>query len=193
MSYTKTNWANLPSTTTPVTATNLNKIEDELESLDTGKVNTTDIINNLTSTETSKPLSANQGKVLKDYIDNVGYASDYGSVYPDNTNTGTTYKKYGSTITITTHGRPVVVMGTAFGRTTAGTVVWRVALDGNIITDTNLMGTNSTTNTRVVGFMTLSNVSAGTHTLQLAYACNFAENTATMVSYNNHSICAFEI
>ena len=34
MSYTKTNWANLPSTTTPVTATNLNKIEDELELLD---------------------------------------------------------------------------------------------------------------------------------------------------------------
>src|SRR5690606_8658307 len=30
------------------------------------KVNTSDIVNNLTSTDTNKPLSANQGKVLND-------------------------------------------------------------------------------------------------------------------------------
>lgn len=34
MSYTKTNWENLPSTNTPLNATNLNKIENELEKLD---------------------------------------------------------------------------------------------------------------------------------------------------------------
>lgn len=34
MAYNKTNWQNLPSTTTPVVASNLNKIEDELELLD---------------------------------------------------------------------------------------------------------------------------------------------------------------
>ena len=33
------------------------------------KVNTTDIVDNLTSTATNKPLSANQGKVLKDAVD----------------------------------------------------------------------------------------------------------------------------
>jgi len=31
MSYTKTNWENLPSTNTPINATNLNKIETQLE------------------------------------------------------------------------------------------------------------------------------------------------------------------
>ena len=34
-----------------------------------GKVDKTNIINNLTSTDTDKPLSANQGKVLKDEVD----------------------------------------------------------------------------------------------------------------------------
>ena len=34
-----------------------------------GKVNKTDIVDNLTSTDTDKPLSANQGKVLKDEVD----------------------------------------------------------------------------------------------------------------------------
>ena len=34
-----------------------------------GKVNKTDIVDNLTSTNTDKPLSANQGKVLKDEVD----------------------------------------------------------------------------------------------------------------------------
>lgn len=34
MAYNKTNWQNLPSTTTPVVASNLNRIEDELELLD---------------------------------------------------------------------------------------------------------------------------------------------------------------
>ena len=34
-----------------------------------GKVDKTDIVDNLTSTDTDKPLSANQGKVLKDEID----------------------------------------------------------------------------------------------------------------------------
>lgn len=37
MSYTKTNWENLPSTNTPLNATNLNKIETELEDLDNNK------------------------------------------------------------------------------------------------------------------------------------------------------------
>ena len=34
-----------------------------------GKVDKTDIVDNLTSTDTDKPLSANQGKVLKDEVD----------------------------------------------------------------------------------------------------------------------------
>ena len=34
MAYERVNWENLPSTNTPVNATNLNKIENELENLD---------------------------------------------------------------------------------------------------------------------------------------------------------------
>ena len=34
MAYTKTNWENSPSTNTPINATNLNKIENELQFLD---------------------------------------------------------------------------------------------------------------------------------------------------------------
>lgn len=40
-----------------------------IESITTNKVSVTDIVDNLTSTATNKPLSAKQGKVLKDLID----------------------------------------------------------------------------------------------------------------------------
>lgn len=40
-----------------------------IENVTTNKVNVSDIIDNLTSIATNKPLSANQGKVLKDLID----------------------------------------------------------------------------------------------------------------------------
>lgn len=43
--------------------------QSSLESLGTGKVNVSDIINVLTDASTAKPLSAAQGKVLKDLID----------------------------------------------------------------------------------------------------------------------------
>ena len=42
---------------------------DALKTTVDKKVNKTDIVNNLTSTDTDKPLSANQGKVLKDEVD----------------------------------------------------------------------------------------------------------------------------
>lgn len=40
-----------------------------IDNITTSKVNVSDIIDNLTSTATNKPLSANQGKILKDLID----------------------------------------------------------------------------------------------------------------------------
>ena len=50
-----------------------------IESITTNKVNVSDIIDNLTSTATNKPLSANQGKVLKDLI-NALTATDVGAL-----------------------------------------------------------------------------------------------------------------
>ena len=38
MAYSKTNWQDLPSTTAPLNATNLNKIENELSDLDSNKI-----------------------------------------------------------------------------------------------------------------------------------------------------------
>ena len=48
---------------------NYQEMLEETERLEEAKVNISDIVNNLTSTDTDKPLSANQGKVLKDIID----------------------------------------------------------------------------------------------------------------------------
>ena len=39
MAYERVNWENLPSTKTPVNATNMNKIENELSDLDSNKIN----------------------------------------------------------------------------------------------------------------------------------------------------------
>lgn len=45
------------------------KIQNELNALDAAKLNISDIVDNLTSLDTNKALSANQGKLLKDMID----------------------------------------------------------------------------------------------------------------------------
>ncbi|MCI5918143.1 MAG: hypothetical protein MRZ75_02280 [Roseburia sp.] len=47
--------------------TNLNNKQDKL----TNPLTQSDVVNNLTSTATNKPLSANQGKILKTYIDSM--------------------------------------------------------------------------------------------------------------------------
>ena len=47
---------------------NKTSIIESVNELFDDKVNTSDIVDNLTSTDTDKPLSANQGKVLKDEI-----------------------------------------------------------------------------------------------------------------------------
>ena len=56
---------------TPLSAENLNQMQDNIEEA------IPEVIDNLTSTNTSKALSANQGKELKSYIDNIKtYSTD---------------------------------------------------------------------------------------------------------------------
>lgn len=66
MAYIKTVWEDLPSEDTPIVSTALNNIENGIETLDTSKVNTSDIVDNLSSTSATVPLSAKQGKALND-------------------------------------------------------------------------------------------------------------------------------
>lgn len=51
--------------------------------LDARYVRLSDVIDNLTSTDTSKPLSANQGKVLKDLIDGLSSVVESGLTFVD--------------------------------------------------------------------------------------------------------------
>lgn len=52
-------------------STNYNDLNTKITNLDNKKVNTSDIINNLTNTSTNKPLSANMGKTLYEYFLNL--------------------------------------------------------------------------------------------------------------------------
>lgn len=54
MAYTKTNWQDLPNTTTPINATNLNKIENELELLDRKSILTIQPSSNTTYSSTGQ-------------------------------------------------------------------------------------------------------------------------------------------
>lgn len=47
MAYTRVNWENLPSTNTPVNATNLNKMDAGIKDLDNGQTSLQEQINNL--------------------------------------------------------------------------------------------------------------------------------------------------
>ena len=58
---------------------NVGTLNDDLTTLNTAvgkKVNTTDIVNNLTSTSTNQPLSANMGKTLNDALGNKVNSTD---------------------------------------------------------------------------------------------------------------------
>jgi len=71
-----------------------------IENITTNKVNVSDIIDNLISTSTNKPLSANQGRLLKELIDNLNSAlnthienSDVHITSAERTNWNTVTKK----------------------------------------------------------------------------------------------------
>ena len=63
--------------------------KSETDNLLDNKINITDIEDSLTSTSTVKPLSANQGKKLKDLVDNVYTKSDSDSNYQPKVLSGT--------------------------------------------------------------------------------------------------------
>ena len=57
------------SSSSITTAATANSVKSAYDSLNTLKVNVSDIVDNLTSTDTNKPLSANQGKELNEKIE----------------------------------------------------------------------------------------------------------------------------
>ena len=108
MAYNKTVWVN---NTTPVNADNMNKIENQLETLDTGKLDKANVVNTTTQTESEgKALNAvqlnpnisgtlaNKAKVLNDdrgYLDSKEYSGDLNSLVANGiyrTSTSTTNK-----------------------------------------------------------------------------------------------------
>lgn len=52
----------------------LNEVIDLINAKLSSKVNTTDIVDDLTHTDTDKPLSANQGKILNEKVTNLGHS-----------------------------------------------------------------------------------------------------------------------
>ena len=129
---------------------------------------------------------------IKTYVDRKERKSLY-SVYNTNqTSTSTTMRAYGNALTVTTTGKPLIVIMTSAGYVTGGNIYWGLCVDDTIV-DNTIMTTNATTMQRVVGFKILNNLSAGTHTLQLGLACGNANTTATVAAWQNNSILAFEI
>lgn len=74
-----TDLTNKPTIDTALSNTSTNAVQNKAIYTELGKkVNTSDIKDNLTSTDTNKPLSAAQGKALKDAID--GITTDIGNL-----------------------------------------------------------------------------------------------------------------
>lgn len=60
----------------------MQEVVDYIKNLNTIKINYTDVVDNLTSSLTNRPLSANQGRVLKNYVDTSFYfKTDFINVY----------------------------------------------------------------------------------------------------------------
>lgn len=69
----------------------------ETDNLLDDKVNKNDIVDNVTSTNIDKPLSANQGKELKDLIDDTYTKSETDNLLDDKADSSTTLAGYGIT------------------------------------------------------------------------------------------------
>ena len=74
--YARLNWQNAPSVTTPINATNLNKMDKGIDDCDNAiedlygtKISKSSIANNLVTTAEGLVLDARQGKVLQDGVD----------------------------------------------------------------------------------------------------------------------------
>ncbi len=68
MAYTKKTWKDYPDTSTPITAEDLQNIEDGIEALDTGKVDKTDIGNIITAVAPAYSLTADNTYELPPYV-----------------------------------------------------------------------------------------------------------------------------
>jgi len=89
--YARVNFQNRPSVATPLNAINLNKLDkgiDDIDNaletansaiatLDTGKIGTSNIANNLATTAAGLVLDARQGKVLSDSVNEINNKIDY--------------------------------------------------------------------------------------------------------------------
>lgn len=86
----------------------LNNLQSQVDSLNSNKVNVSDIVNNLTSTAINKPLSAAQGKALKDDL-----WKQYGTNFTGDANTlvdnGTGYCN-GASNTPTGAGNGIIIV-----------------------------------------------------------------------------------
>lgn len=128
MAYTKTVWEDLPSEDTPFVSTALNNIENGIETLDTSKVNTSDIVDNLSSTSATVPLSAKQGKVLNDKIIDSGWTNvSLENGWSNLGNRTTQYRKIGNIVYV----RGTITGGTQTSQTTLFTfdIGYRVSQD----------------------------------------------------------------
>lgn len=87
-----TNAGNISTNTT-----NISSNDSDISTLQTDKINISDIVDNVTSTDTNKPLSANQGYVLKGLIDGLSVEADFtaasfsSNLYSYSHNLGTKY------------------------------------------------------------------------------------------------------
>ena len=86
MAYTPTNWTNFPSTATPVSASNLNKIENELVALDTDKADESAVTTALAEKvdkEPGKGLSTNDfDNTYKDKLDGISEQANKVEITP---------------------------------------------------------------------------------------------------------------
>lgn len=89
-------WQSGESGGTPITPAALNNMESGISAA----LTSADVVNNLTSTATNKPLSAAQGKVLNDKIAQDSYTSG-----------GVTARKFGAVVSLSAKNLPIDIVG----------------------------------------------------------------------------------
>lgn len=184
MAYNKTIWQDLPNETTPIDAEHLNKIENELEALDTDKADKT-----VATTSANGLMSADDKSKLNNITKPSATQMGFEQYIVPTTNTSSENKVLKS-IEITTHGYPLVIVGTLNGKSNGGTAFAQIGIDNNVYsTQRQGLGNDWTT---AIPMQIRRDVPAGNHTVKLVVSKGNATSWQNL-GYAGVGLIAFEI
>lgn len=206
MSYSKINWENSPSTSTPINASNLNKMDNQIAINETNITTNTSDISGL---DTRLTTAEGDIDALEATTQNTNFTlHKYSAGGAIKSVTGTTYVNLGPSTTFTAKkGGPIIVflkIGGLYNSNNGYSIQVDIKVD-NTTTSTSgtfsispgWLGTNIDTTGSSLAYVTnmfyFTDLENGLHTFQLQWRSSNSSITSYMAAYGGYDLTIFEL